>query len=441
MSLQLKKATKCAAGITGAVTERVTQLLADITAGRENVVRDLAAKFDGWERDIIVAPDTLDRLADSVAPQLKRDIEFAHAQVTAFATAQLHSMSEFEIEVQPGVRLGQRLVPVSCAGCYVPGGRFAHAASAIMSVATAKVAGVDKIVACTPPRGDSIDPAVAYALRLSGADVVMALGGVQAIGTLAHGLFTGSEADIVVGPGNAYVAEAKRLLFGKTGIDVLAGPTESLVVADKTANPMFVAVDLVSQAEHGYESPVWLVTDHEPLAQQVLKLVPKIIDDLPQPEVATAAWRDFGEVVLCADRNEMLDVADQYACEHTHVMATDLDWWRLHLRNYGSLFLGEECTVAFGDKTTGTNHTLPTQQAARYTGGLNVMKFIKVLTWQQLDREASQEIAAVASRISRAEGMEAHARAADLRLTSFFPEEEHDFKVYDHSAVKQQTNQ
>jgi sulfopropanediol 3-dehydrogenase len=435
MKNYLKKATKSSSGRCADVTEKVTQILADIASGRENAVRGFATKFDGWERDFIISPDELDALADSVDQRVKRDINFAHQQVTAFAKAQLSSISEFEIETSPGVRLGQRLVPCACAGCYVPGGRFAHAASAVMSVATAKVAGVRKIIACTPPRGDSIDATVAYALRASGADIVMALGGVQAIATMAHGLFTGIPADIIVGPGNAYVAEAKRLLFGMVGIDVIAGPTESLVVADRSADPLFVAVDLVSQAEHGYESAVWLVTDDEALAKQVLELVPLIIQELPEPEVAAAAWRDFGEVVLCADRNEMLEVADQYACEHTHVMAEDLYWWRDNLQNYGSLFLGEECTVAFGDKASGTNHILPTSGAARYSGGLNVMKFIKVLSWQKLDRHACQEIAAVTSRISRVEGMEAHARAADLRLTTYFPEEKLDFKVHQHNLT------
>ena len=405
-------------------------MLEEIDADREIAVRKLAAKFDGWERDFIIRRETLDALADSVDSGLKRDIEFAHQQVTTFAKAQLASINEFEVEVSPGVKLGQRLVPVECAGCYVPGGRFAHAASAIMSVATAKIAGVPKIVACTPPRGDGIEPAVAYALRLSGADIVMALGGVQAIASMALGFFTGTEADIVVGPGNAYVAETKRLLFGKIGIDVVAGPTESLIIADKSANPMFVAIDLVSQAEHGYESPVWLVTDDEPLAQKVMDFVPKVIADLPAPEVAAASWREFGEVVLCDNRDEMREVADEYACEHTHVMAEDLDWWRAKLRNYGSLFLGEECTVAFGDKTSGTNHILPTKRAARYSGGLSVMKFIKVLTWQQMSRAGAKEIAAVTSRISRAEGMEAHARAADLRLTTYSPDTDYDFEVH-----------
>jgi sulfopropanediol 3-dehydrogenase len=426
----LKQALKQSTGIAADVTERVKEMLAAIASGGEPTVRDFAAELDGWERDFIVSPDALDALADSVDDQVKRDIEFAHQQVTAFTRAQRASLSEFEIETRPGVRLGQRLVPVGCAGCYVPGGRFAHAASAIMSVATAKIAGVRKIIACTPPRGEQINPAVAYALRLSGADVVLAMGGVQAVATMAHGLFTGTPADIIVGPGNAYVAEAKRLLFGKVGIDVVAGPTESLIVADQTADPLFVAVDLVSQAEHGFDSAVGLVTDDEPLARRVLELVPQVIQQLPITDVAAAAWRDFGEVVLCADREEMREVADRYACEHTHVMAADLEWWRDNLRNYGSLFLGEECTVAYGDKTSGTNHILPTVGAARYTGGLNVMKFIKVLTWQQLDRAASLEIGAVTSRISRVEGMEAHARAADLRLTTYNPGAKHDFEIF-----------
>ena len=432
MAKHLKHSSKSAAGIAAAVTERVKQLLDEIKAGGAEAVRRLATQWDGWTGDFVITPQQLDQLADEVPAQTKHDLEFAYRQIAGFAEAQLKSITEVEVEIHPGVRLGQRLVPVQCAGCYVPGGRFSHAASALMSVTTAKVAAVDRVVACTPPRGDAIDAAVAYALRLAGADVVLALGGVQAIAAMADGLFTGSPADIIVGPGNAYVTAAKQLLFGQVGIDVIAGPTESLVVADHTADPLVVAVDLVSQAEHGYESAVWFVTDDETLADKVLEMVPLVIDDLPAPEAAATAWRDFGEVVLCADRDEMLRVANQYACEHTHVMAENLEWWKANLRNYGSLFLGEACTVAFGDKTSGTNHILPTGRAARYSGGLNVMKFIKVLTWQQIDRQACQQIAAVTSRISRVEGMEAHARAADLRLKKYFPEHPYDFPVHDH---------
>jgi sulfopropanediol 3-dehydrogenase len=299
-----------------------------------------------------------------------------------------------------------------------------------MSVATAKAAGVPFIVACTPPRGDSINPTVAYALSHSGADVIMALGGVQAIATMAFGLFTGKPSDIIVGPGNAYVAEAKRLLFGETGIDVFAGPTESLIIADQTADPMIVAVDLVSQCEHGYDSVVWLLTDSEELGQKVIEIMPKVIADLPEPEIAASSWSVYGEVVLCENRKELAKMNDHYAAEHVQVIAEDLDWYLENLKNYGSLFLGEGCTVSYGDKISGTNHILPTKRAARYSGGLNVGKFIKTLTYQKLTKEANRTMGAIASRISRYEGMEGHARAADIRLRKYFPNEKFDFEVY-----------
>jgi sulfopropanediol 3-dehydrogenase len=285
-------------------------------------------------------------------------------------------------------------------------------------------------VACSPPRGDSINPAVAYALTLAKADAILALGGVQAIATMAFGLFTRKPADIIVGPGNALVAEAKRLLFGEIGIDVFAGPTESMVIADKTADPMIVVVDLVSQAEHGVDSPVWLVTDSKILAEKVIEIVPKVINDLPHPETALSAWNDYGEVILCRDRNEMVKVSDEYSAEHVQIIAEDLDWYLQHLENYGSLFLGEACTVVYGDKVSGTNHILPTKKAGRYSGGLNVGKFIKTLTYQRITPDANRKIAAVASRISRVEGMEGHARSADIRLRKYFPDEEFAFKVY-----------
>jgi sulfopropanediol 3-dehydrogenase len=391
----------------------------------------LARKFDRWAGDIIVSAEQREKIIATVPPPVKDDIRFAHDMVFGFAVKQRESMQSFEPEIYPGVTLGQRLIPCQCAGCYIPGGRFAHAASAIMSVATAKAAGVPFVVACSPPRGESINPAVLYALSLAQADVILALGGVQAIGAMAYGLFTGKPADIIVGPGNAFVAEAKRMLFGEIGIDVFAGPTESLVIADDSADSMIVAVDLVSQAEHGYDSPVWLVTDSEDLAEHIMEIVPKVIADLPAPDVAKASWRDYAEVVLCEDREEMVRVSDQYAAEHVQVMARDLDWWLDHLSNYGSLFLGEECTVAYGDKTSGTNHILPTKKAARYSGGLSVAKFIKTLTYQKLSREANRQIGAVASRISRIEGMEGHARSADIRLKKYFPQDDFAFEVYE----------
>lgn len=426
----LKKALKTAQSDESRVRETVAGLLDDIQKRGEAAVSELAAKFDNWTEDVILSEEKKKELIATVPQAVKDDFKFAYEQVNNFAVKQRESIKEFETEIYPGLTLGQRLVPVQCAGCYIPGGRFAHAASSIMSAATAKAAGVPFVVACSPPRGESISPAVAYALSLAQADVILCLGGIQAIGAMAFGLFTGKPADIIVGPGNAYVAEAKRMLFGQVGIDVFAGPTESMVIADKTADPMLVGIDLVSQAEHGYDSPVWLVTDSRELALKVLEIMPKIINDLPNPEVASASWREYGEVLLCRDRNEMAAVNDEYAPEHVQVMADDLDWWTQNLKNYGSLFLGEECTVSYGDKTSGTNHILPTKKAARYSGGLSVGKFIKTLTYQKITREACRKVAAVASRISRIEGMEGHARAADIRLKKYFPDEEFDFEVY-----------
>jgi sulfopropanediol 3-dehydrogenase len=313
----------------------------------------------------------------------------------------------------------------------VPGGRYAHAASAIMSVATAKAAGVPFVVAASPPRGDAIDAAVCYAMDLAGADVILEMGGVQAVASMAHGLFTGRPADIIVGPGNAYVAEAKRILFGRVGIDVFAGPTESAIIADDSADAMTIAVDLSSQAEHGVNSPVWLFTTSRPLAEKVLKLVPMVAADMPNADVVNQAWNDFGEIIVCDNREEVVKVSDQYACEHLQIMAEDLEWWKQNLNNYGSLFLGEGSTVTHGDKCSGTNHILPTKRAGRYSGGLNVQKFMKILTYQQIDEAANEVFSAVASRISRVEGMEGHARACDWRLRKYFPEKEWDFEVYD----------
>jgi sulfopropanediol 3-dehydrogenase len=315
------------------------------------------------------------------------------------------------------------------AGCYVPTGRYAHIASAYMSVVTAKAAGVPTAIACsTPYKGEVIHPQVLYAMKVAGADVIMTLGGVQAIAALAFGLFTGKPADIIVGPGNKFVAEAKRVLFGKVGIDVLAGPTEIGIIADDSADPALVATDLVGQAEHGHESPAWLITTSDSLGHRVLERVPLLIEKLPPTarEAAGAAWRDYGEVVLCEDKEDAAQLSDRYAPEHLEVHARDLDWWLARLTCYGSLFLGEETTVAFGDKASGPNHILPTKGAARYSGGLSVHKFLKTLTWQRMTREANRDIAQVTARISRLEGMEAHARTADERMDKYFPGESFD---------------
>lgn len=410
----------------------VKDLLDDIKARGEIAVREMAKKFDGWEGDFILGKEQKAALIAQVPEQVKEDIRFAHQQVASFARAQRESICEFEVTSMPGVRLGQKVIPMEVAGCYVPGGRFAHACSAIMSIATARAAGVKTIIACSPPRGESIAPAVVYAMEVSGCDIILQMGGVQAIATMAYGLFTGIPANILVGPGNAYVAEAKAILLGtgQCAIDVFAGPTESSVIADKTADPMTVAIDLVSQAEHGYDSPVWLHTDSRELAQRVNELVPKIIADMPDPDVPASSWRDYGEIILCQDREELARVSDLYASEHVQIIAEDLDWWKDNLRNYGSLFLGEGSTVAQGDKCSGTNHILPTKKAGYISGGLNVHKFLKITTYQEISPEANRVISGAASRLSRIEGMEGHARACDWRLRKYFPDADWDFEVY-----------
>jgi len=415
----------------GSIRDAVETMIANIRASGEAAVRDYARELDGWDGDFVLSDEKKARLIAEVGEQDKADIRFAHDQVRRFAEAQRASISEFEIETEPGVRLGQRIVPVDCAGCYVPGGRYAHAASAIMSIATAKVAGVPFVVAASPPRGQSIAPAVAYAMDLAGADLILEMGGVHAVASLAFGLFGARPADILVGPGNAYVAEAKRLLYGEVGIDVFAGPTESAIIADETADPMTLAVDLAGQAEHGPDSPVWLFTTSRELAAAVERIMPRVAADMPSGETVMAAWRDWGEIVVCETREEVCEVSDRYACEHLQVIAEDLDWWRARLRNYGSLFLGEGSTVTHGDKCSGTNHILPTKQAARYTGGLNAMKFLKVLTWQEISPEANRAFSAVASRISRLEGMDGHARSCDWRLRKYFPGANWEFEVAD----------
>lgn len=422
----LKKATRTAESDHADVHAAVTQMLATIEAGGEEAAARYARELDRWDGDIVVSQDMLKAAADLVPEQLKADIRFAHDNVRRFAEAQRASTTDVAVEIQPGLMLGQKQIPVSAAGCYVPGGRYSHVASAIMTITTAKVAGVSNIAACSPPRpGIGIPPAILYTMDLCGADVILNMGGVQGIAAMANGLFGVKKADILVGPGNQYVAEAKRILYGSVGIDMVAGPTDSMVVADATADAEFVACDLVGQAEHGWNSPVWLVTSDAELAQRVLELVPALIEALPSPnkDSARAAWDDFAEIILCEDAEEMARVADDYAPEHLHVQAANLDWWLNRLSAYGSLFLGEETTVAFGDKTSGPNHVLPTSRAARYTGGLSVHKFLKTVTWQRASREAARPLAEATARISRLEGMEGHARTADIRLAKYFPGE------------------
>lgn len=425
----LKKAAKTPDTETATAQKVVTGMLADIEARGEAAVREYSEKLDRWTGDIIMSPADIDARIKEVPVSVRRDIEFAARQVYDFAVAQRQSIRDFSTELHPGVIAGQKVLPVNVVGCYAPAGRYAHIASAYMTVATAKAAGVKHIIACSSPyRGGGMHPYVLYAFKVAGADTVMTLGGVQAIATMAYGLFTGKPADVVVGPGNKFVAEAKRTLFGKVGIDVFAGPSEVAVIADESADPAIVASDLVGQAEHGHESPAWLFTTSESLARKVMDLVPQLIDKLPPTakDAAGAAWRDYGEVMVCGTREEVVAISDQYASEHLEIHAQDLDWWLDHLTCYGSLFLGEETTVAFGDKASGPNHVLPTKGAARYSGGLSVHKFMKTLTWQRMNRQASREIGLVTARISRIEGMEAHARTADDRLAKYFPNQQFD---------------
>jgi sulfopropanediol 3-dehydrogenase len=422
----LKKAAKNPESESGNARKVVDEMLAAIEARGEQAVREYAAKLDRWTGDIVVSPEEVERRTRGLPDSVKRDIEFATAQVRNFALAQRESMHEFSREIHPGVIAGQRLIPVNVAGCYIPAGRYAHIASAYMAIATAKAAGVPTVIAAsTPFHGEGIHPQILYAMKVAGADAILTLGGVQAIAALAQGLFTGQPADIVVGPGNKFVAEAKRALFGRVGIDVFAGPTEIAIIADETADPDLVATDLVGQAEHGHESPAWLIATSRTLGEEVVRRVPPLIGKLPPAarDAAGAAWRDYGEAVLCGSREEAASVSDRYAAEHLEVHARDLDWWLARLTCYGSLFLGEETTVAYGDKASGPNHILPTKGAARYSGGLSVHKFIKTVTWQRMTRAANRDIAQVTARISRLEGMEAHARTADERLHRYFPGE------------------
>ncbi|MEL7461595.1 MAG: histidinol dehydrogenase [Pseudomonadota bacterium] len=428
----LKKATLTSKSDASETQGIVKAILEDIEAGGDAKALEYAAKFDKYDGDVILTDEAIAAAATLVPEKLRRDIEFAHANVKKFAEAQKATVANFETEVVPGLIAGQKAIPVDAAGCYVPGGRYSHIASAIMTVTTAKVAGCSHIVACSPPRPDvGIAPAIIYAAHVCGADTILAMGGVQGVAAMTFGLFGLPKANILVGPGNQFVAEAKRMLFGRVGIDMIAGPTDSLILADAKADAEIVAVDLVGQAEHGYNSPVWLVTDSRDLAETVMARVPELIEELPEVnrDNARAAWRDYAEVILCGDREDMAATSDEYAPEHLTVQAEDLDWWLDRLSCYGSLFLGEETTVAFGDKASGTNHVLPTSGAANYTGGLSVHKYMKIVTWQRATREGSRPVAEATARISRLEGMEGHARTADIRLAKYFPGENFDLSA------------
>ncbi len=419
----LKKANKTPSTDDDKTRQSVQEILKDLEKRREQGILEISKKFDKYEGEVIVSKKKIEEAEKKIDQKTKDDIQFAYEQIKKFAQHQMkHLNNDFEVEVSKGLIAGQRLIPIDTVGCYIPGGRYAHISSAIMGITPAKVAGVKTIIAASPPKNENgANPGIIYAANLCGADVILNLGGIAAIASLTYGCFKNPPVDFLVGAGNQYVAEAKRLLFGKVGIDLFAGPTEIAIIADKKADKEIVAADIVGQAEHGYNSPGWLITTDKSVAEYVIKRVPELIAKLPEGPRSSAepAWKDYGEVILCDTNEDMAKVSDQYASEHLEVHAENLDWWLKRLRNYGSLFLGEDTTVAYGDKCSGPNHILPTKGAGRYTGGLYVGKFIKCLTFQRMDKESTKTIGATTARLARAEGMEAHARTADIRIKKY----------------------
>ena len=419
----LKKAIKTPSTDDSKTRTTVQNILNDIEKRREEGIKEITKKFDNYDGEIILSKEKIEEAIKKVDQKTKDDVQFAHERIKKFAEHQLKSMNnEFEVELSKGLFAGQRLIPVNTAGCYIPGGRYAHISSATMAITPAKVAGVKTIICASPPKDkNGAHPGIVYAANLCGADVILNLGGIAAIASMAYGCFNNPEVDFLVGAGNQYVAEAKRILFGKVGIDLFAGPTEIAIIADKSADKEIVAADIVGQAEHGYNSPGWVFTTSKSLATYIMKRIPELIAELPEGPRSSAepAWRDYGEVIFCDSNEDMADVSDKYAAEHLEVHAENLDWWLKRLKNYGSLFLGEETTVAYGDKCSGPNHILPTKGAGKYTGGLYVGKFIKCLTFQRMTKEANKIVGATAARLGRAEGMEAHARTGDIRLKKY----------------------
>ncbi|TQI76333.1 histidinol dehydrogenase [Bosea sp. AK1] len=420
------KRLKTAAGSGDAVqdkalTKAVEDLLEQVETGGDQAVRALANRFDGLDRPSYRLSDSeIQACVDSLTTRQREDIEFAQAQVRNFAQAQRAAFRDIEVETLPGVVLGHRNIPIANVGCYVPGGKYPLLASAHMSVVTAKVAGCERIITCAPPFKGEIAPLIVAAQHLGGADEIYCLGGVQAIAAMAFGTESIKPVDMLAGPGNAYVAEAKRLLFGRVGIDLFAGPTETLVIADETVDGEICATDLLGQAEHGVNSPAILLTTSEKLARETMREIERLLAVLPTGEIARKAWEDHGEVIVCDSRDEMVEEADRIASEHVQVMTADPDYFLEHLKNYGSLFLGVRTTVSYGDKVIGTNHTLPTKKAARYTGGLWVGKFLKTCTYQRvLTDEASVLIGEVCSRLCIMEGFVGHAEQANIRVRRF----------------------
>jgi len=422
----LKQATAEAKAERAAPEERVREMLAAIREGGDETVRRYARELDRWDtEDFRVSDDRIREVTRQLPETFKDDFAICMKNVQEFARRQLETLASFETEIDEGIVIGQKHIPVNRVGCYIPGGKYPLISAAIMSVGTARVAGVGHILGCAPPRdAEGIFPPTLYGLATAGADEIYCIGGVQAMASMAYGRVGMQPVDMITGPGNAFVAEAKRQLYGTVGIDLLAGPTEVCVIADETADPFVVATDLVGQAEHGPDSPAWLITTSEELGRAVIAEVERQLASLETRDLAGPAWRDHGEVVVTADADEAIAVSDDYAPEHLELQTKDDDYYLARLSNYGSLFVGEEATVAYGDKGVGTNHTLPTGRAARYTGGLWVGKFIKTVTWQRLTKDASRRIARPLARICEVEGMVAHGISCDLRWDRYPPPNE-----------------
>jgi sulfopropanediol 3-dehydrogenase len=403
------------------VRETVEAILADIEKRGDDAVRELSVKFDGWDRDSYrLTQAEIDGCIGQLSRQDIADIEFAQTQVRNFARVQRESIKDIEVETLPGVVLGHRNIPLNAAGCYVPGGKYPLLASAHMSVITAKVAGVSRVVTCAPPFRGAPAPAIVAAQAMAGADEIFCLGGIQAVAAMAIGTKSMAPVDILVGPGNAFVAEAKRQLFGRVGIDLFAGPTETLVIADDSVDGEICATDLLGQAEHGPDSPAILLTTSEALAQDTMREIDRLLGILPTADIARKAWHNYGEVILADSDADMVRIADEIASEHVQVMTRDPDYFLRHMTNYGALFLGPRTNVAYGDKVIGTNHTLPTKKAARYTGGLWVGKFLKTCTYQKvLTDEASAMIGGYCSRLCALEGFAGHGEQANLRVRRY----------------------
>ena len=414
-----KSGAEAAAG-DAEVRQIVEAILADIAERGDAALRHYSEQFDGWSPEAFRLSEAEIRACYAEVPaQVKADIEFAQTQIRNFAEHQRRALRDVEVETLPGVILGHKNIPVNSAGCYVPGGRYPMVASAHMSVVTASVAGVGRIVATAPPNQGKPHPAIVVAMDMGGADEIYCLGGVQAVGAMALGTASIAPVDMLVGPGNAYVAEAKRQLYGRVGIDLFAGPTETLIIADESVDAELCAADLLGQAEHGLNSPSILLTNSEALARETMREVERQLKILPTADIAGPAWRDYGQVIVCASYAEMVETADRIASEHVQVMTEDPDYFLDNMSNYGALFLGPETNVSYGDKVIGTNHTLPTRQAARYTGGLWVGKFIKTCTYQKASRQASLKVGEYCSRLCELEGFMGHKEQADIRVRRY----------------------